>query len=175
MKENKTAAKAPRFRFDRQMYKGGWSVLAAVIVLALLVLLNVAVGKLPAGWIRYDVTAAQLYSVGAETEAVVENLPMEVTVYWVASEGYQDSAIGEMLKNYDALSDKVTVEHIDPTVNPGFMSKYASDGLTQNSLIVESALRTKVVGYDSIYVTEYEFTEDYSDTPPPAAIRAKTP
>ncbi|MBQ8611045.1 MAG: GldG family protein [Oscillospiraceae bacterium] len=163
MKENKTAAKAPRFRFDRQMYKGGWSVLAAVIVLALLVLLNVAVGKLPAGWIRYDVTAAQLYSIGAETEAVVENLPMEVTVYWVASEGYQDSAIGEMLKNYDALSDKVAVEHIDPTVNPGFMSKYASDGLTQNSLIVESALRTKVVGYDSIYVTEYEFTEDYSD------------
>ena len=151
MKNNETKASA--FRFDRQMYKGGWSVLAVVIVLVLLVLANAVVGKLPADWVRHDLTASGLYSISAETEAVVENLSEPVTVYWVASEGYADSALGEMLKRYTALSDKITLIEVDPTVDPGFMTEYADAGLTQNSLIVKSELRTKVVGYESIYVT----------------------
>ena len=161
MKNNETKASA--FRFDRQMYKGGWSVLAVVIVLVLLVLANAVVGKLPADWVRHDLTASGLYSISAETEAVVENLSAPVTVYWVASEGYADSALGEMLKRYTALSDKITLIEVDSTVDPGFMTEYADAGLTQNSLIVKSELRTKVVGYESIYVTEYTPNEDYTD------------
>ncbi len=163
MKNRNTENAAPARRADRQFYRGGWAVLTACMVLAALVLLNVLVGLLPKDWINRDMTATQLYSIGEETKAIVGALEEPVTVYWVASEGYEDATIRELLDRYTELTDKLTVQWIDPTVNPGFVDKYANDGLTQNSLIVESARRYKVLKYDAIYLTDIQYNEDYTD------------
>ena len=155
----KTASK----RRDRQFYTGGWAVLAAVIVLAVLVLVNVAVGKLPESWTNYDLTAVKLYSIGDETRAIVKNLQEPVTVYWLVSEGNEDTTIQELLERYDELSDLLTVEKVDVTTRPNFAASYTEGALYQNSLIAESAKRFKVLNYTDIFVTDYIFNEDYSD------------
>ena len=156
-------AKTTSKRRDRQFYTGGWAVLAAVIVLAVLVLLNVAVGKLPESWTNYDLTAVKLYSIGDQTRAIVKGLEEPVTVYWLVSEGNEDVTVRELLERYDELSDKLTVEKVDLTTRPTFAAAYTEGNVYQNSLIVESEKRFKVVNYTSIYVTDYIFSEDYSD------------
>lgn len=157
-------AKTSSKRRDRQFFTGGWAVLAAVIVLAVLVLLNVVVGKLPESWTSFDMTAVKLYSIGDQTREMVKNLQEPVTVYWLVSEGNEDATIGEMLERYDELSDLLTVEKVDVTTRPNFPAAYTDGSLYQNSLIVESDKRFKVLNYTSIYVTEYEYAADYTVT-----------
>lgn len=61
----------------------------------------------------------------------------------------------ELLRRYAALSDRVTVEALDPVVYPKRLEKYQSTSLAENSVIVESGERFSVVGYSEIYVYDY--------------------
>ncbi len=161
MNTEKTSSKR---RADRLFHTGGWAVLAVAIVLAALILLNVVVRLLPESWINYDMTAVKLYSIGEQTKAIVADIDEPVTVYWLVSEGNEDTTIEELLQRYQELSDKITVEKVDATSRPNFATAYTSASLYQNSLIVESAKRFKVLNYTNIYVTEYEYAADYTVT-----------
>ena len=130
---------------------GGYSFVLSLVVLAILVAVNVLAEKLPSSWTQFDISAAQLYSLTADTKAVVTNLDQDVTIYWISQAGQEDTVIEKLLDRYEELSDHITVLKRDPDVYPTFVQQYTDETVTNNSLVVESGERNRYIGYDDIY------------------------
>ncbi len=154
MKFKEFLSKATQSANTRAAKAGSYSFMMAVLVLAVLIAVNIAVGGLPAKWTKADISAARLYSVTAATKSVVQNLADDVTVYWVTQSGKEDAVIGKLLDVYDGLSDKLSVVTRNPDVYPTFTAQYTADVVLNNSLIVESGDRYRYIPFTSIYVID---------------------
>lgn len=139
----------------RSFRAGGYSMAATAIVIAIAVVINVLVSALPLEITQIDTTSEGLFSLSEETETVVGALEDDITVYWVVQSGYEDSAVDKLLDRYRELSKHIEVEKIDPDVYPTFVQKYVSDGVYNNSLIVERGDRYRYIGNEAIYVYDY--------------------
>ena len=65
-------------------------------------------------------TSQKLYSLTDQTVDYVKNMQDDVTIYVLVNQDNQDTTLGQTLQRYDDLSDHITVEYVDPTVNPMF-------------------------------------------------------
>ncbi len=137
---------------------GAYSTGLIVVVTAIVVFANIFISKLPTTWTVIDVTSQKLYSVTQQTKDYVATMTEDVTIYVIADEASQDTTLGQLLQNYDALSDHITVEYVNPNVNPRFHMQYTDENISLNSLIVVSDKRSKVVDYSTVY----ESTMDYN-------------
>ena len=63
------------------------------IVLAIVLLVNVAVSALPTNLTQFDMSASKLYSITSNTKAVVNNLEDDVTIYWIVQADEEDAII----------------------------------------------------------------------------------
>ena len=170
-KKENAAHKAPgggkRRSFDlkaalttRAVRVGGYSVAAAAIVIAIIVAVNALVRALPAQWTQFDTTSSQLFSISDQTESVVGSLETPVTIHWIVQSGQEDATLETLLERYQALSENLTVEKVDPVVSPTFLEQYDVGSVYNNSLIVESEARYRYVDYYDIY--EYDYTNYYT-------------
>lgn len=82
----------------------------------------------------------------------------DVTIYVLVNQDNQDTTLGQTLQRYDDLSDHITVEYVDPTVNPMFYTQYTTGNISTNSLIVVSDKRSKVIDYNDVYESSYDLT-----------------
>lgn len=140
----------------RSFRVGGYSVLAAAIVVAIAVFLNVLVNALPSDWTQFDTTSNELYSLSEQTELVLSGLEDEVDIYWIVQSGAEDDMLGTLLERYCALSSELKVTKVDPDVQPTFVQQYVSGALYNNSLIVECGSRNTYVSYEDIYQYNYD-------------------
>lgn len=147
---------ADSFR-TRSFRVGSYSVAATVIVLAIAVVINLMAAALPASLTEMDTTSQQLFTISEQTETILSGLEADVTIYWIAQSGYEDVYIETLLNRYESLSDRIRVVKKDPNVYPTFVQQYASDGVTDNSLIVECGERYRYVDYYEIYVYDYSY------------------
>lgn len=142
----------------KYLRNGSYSTLLIVIFVAIVVVINMIVGKLPSKYTQIDISDQQLYSIGDETKKVLNNLDKDVTIYQIAQSDSEDETISNLLQKYADESKHVKVELKDPVVSPKFVSEYTSDQVSSNSLIVVCGDRNKVVNYNDMY----ESTMDYN-------------
>lgn len=153
-KKPSKAGKKGLFR-SRAFRSGGYCIVVSLIVAAIVVAVNLFAAQIPATITKIDTTAQQLYTLGEQTKSVVSALSKDVTVYLVAQSGAEDATISEVLERYAALSDHVKIENIDPVMYPKTIEQYTSSQITQNSLIVISGERSRVISNSEIYVYDY--------------------
>jgi ABC-2 type transport system permease protein len=140
------------------MALGAYSSVSIIIAIALTVVVNLIAGKLPSKYTGIDVTSNQLYSITDQTKQIVKALDTDVTIYVISSEDNADSVVKQTLDRYADLSDKIHVEYVNPLTNPKFASNYTSDSVSQNSLIVVTDKRSKVINYSDMYEVEYSYS-----------------
>ena len=140
-----------------------YSVTVVVAVTAAAILLNVLAAELPVKYTAFDVTSNKLYSLTEETEKLAGSLTEDINIYVLANEKQGDTTLDTTLQNYAALSSHIKVSYVDPAVNPKFYTKYTDASISNNSLIVESSLRSRVIDYSDIYQTEIDYST-YSST-----------
>lgn len=147
--------------FGHRFIAGSWSAFAAVIVIVIAVVVNMIVGGLPVSVTQIDMTSDSIYSLSDQTKRIAKSLDKDVTLYLLASSGNEDDSILRFLNHYADLSSHIRVETVDPSEQPTFLNAYEleTSRLYQNSVIVDSDGRYRLVGYDEIYVTDY--TMDY--------------
>lgn len=141
----------------KHLSTGAYSTGMIAIVVAIVAIVNIIMGELPASWTAVDMTAEKLYSLTDDSVDYVKKMEEDVTIYVLVSEDGQDTTLGQTLMRYDDLSDHITVKYVDPAVNPSFYMEYTTGDITVNSLIVESAKRYKVINYRDIYATSYDY------------------
>ena len=154
------AQKKPSLLKSRRFKSGGYAVLVSIVVILVVVAANLFVGQLPSTATKFDTTSQKLFTFSEQTEQLLKNLNTNVTLTLVAESGSEDATTQEMLNRYKALSDKITVNVVDPVVQPKFTSKYTTDTVASNSVIVESEKRSKVVAKDDIY--QYDYSNYYT-------------
>ena len=141
-------------RNRRALQGGSYSIAAAAVILAILVVVNILVSALPTSMTKYDISSAKLYSVTSNTKAVLSGLDEDVTIYWIVQAGMEDDLLENLLGKYESLSDHITVEKKNPDVYPTFAQQYTSETVQNNSLIVECGDRSRYIGYEDIYIQE---------------------
>ena len=146
---------------SKSMKMGGYSFGITLLLIAVLVLVNIAVSALPSTWTHYDISSMRLYSVTSSTKSVVQNLDKDVTIYWITQAGEEDAVIEKLLDVYKAQSSHLSVDKKNPDVYPTFASRYTDSAVQNNSLVVECGDRYRYIPYDSIYIAD---TSDYYTT-----------
>lgn len=142
---------------------GSYAIALTVLVLALLIVVNILAGALPANLTKLDISSSKLYSITSNTKAVVNALEQDVTVYWIVQSGQEDAVIENLLAKYDSLSDFLHVEKKNPDVYPTFAQQYTEETIANNSLVVVSGEKYRYVPYSDIYVTQgSQFSYSYT-------------
>ena len=149
---------------NRSFRMGSYSIAMTAVVLAIVILVNVIAGALPATWTQFDTTANQLLSLSDQTKKIVKGLDTQVTVYWIVQSGQEDTTVEALLERYTALNNHLKLVKKDPDVYPTFAKQYTSGSVYNNSLVIECGDRARYVGNDEIYVydyTNYYYTGSY--------------
>lgn len=137
---------------------GAYSSIATVVVIAFSVGINFAVGMLPSRFTSIDVTTNKLYGITDQTRELVTGLEQDVNIYVYAAQESADSVLAQTLERYQELSKHIKVTYIDPLQDPNFADKYTNDSISQNSVIVETDKRSKVIDYYELYETQIDYT-----------------
>lgn len=148
---------------------GGWSIGAystgmTAVAVAVVIAVNLVVGEIPASVVSVDVTVEKMYSLTDQTKEYVKGITEDVTIYVIVAEGNCDNILKQMLQRYDDLSKHISVEYVDPAVNPRFVTQYTDSTISMNSLIVVSEKRSKVIDYNyEIYASSFDYSS-YTST-----------
>jgi len=158
---------------------GGYSVLISCVAIAIVIIVNLFVNQLPTSFTHIDLSSGDMLSIGEDTVSLVSGLDEDITIYYISQIGAEDTYMTTILDKYKELSDKVTVTQIDPALNPGFFTGDRKD-VEEQSLIVESASRTRIVDSLDIYFpgvsTEelYYYYQNYGYYPSPTGFDAES-
>lgn len=151
---------------------GSVTVIFILVFIAAAVLLNVVASVATDRFgLRFDLTDSRIYEISDETKRLLQtDLQEEIKItvlseenVYINNESY--SPIREVLLRYRVLAgDKITVEYIDPYVNPEIVEKYNDLGTPNyQDIVVESGKRYKVLNPVDLYAirTDYETEQDY--------------
>ena len=146
-----------RRMFGKRFFAGSYAVFAAAAVIAIAVVVNLMAGALPADKTQIDLTDQSIYTLSDQTERILASLDQDVTLYLLAQSGREDTTLTRLLGRYEDRSAHIRVQYVDPNERPTFLDGYDLDvsRLYANSVLVECAQRTRLVGYDEIFVTSY--------------------
>jgi len=149
--------------FNNKYFRiGGYSTLIAFIVIAVAIVINLIVAQLPANLTKLDTSSLEIFTLSDQTKEIIGAIGEDITIYHIAQSGAEDDTLSELVDRYAAVNSRIKVKKIDPVVNPNFVSAYTSEGVAENSLIVESAKRFKVVQNSDIYVVNYSYDANYN-------------
>ncbi len=98
----------------RQTRYGAYLVTYVLIVFALLALVNWAVNRHSKSW---DLTSNQRFSLSDQTRKVVRGLDRKVKIYYFDRQP-QFGRAKDLLDNYASLSNRLSVEYVDPDRKP---------------------------------------------------------
>lgn len=158
----------------RKLRFGGYAVAITAVVLAALIILNVAVKAIEDKWaLRLDLSYNSITKFSETTTSALSKLDKDVKFYLMAQPGSEDAQLVEVLDRFRASNSHVTFETFDPDKNPGMVNKFrgTSTSLAANTVVVTNAeeSRFKVITYydmitisvdqntGSQYISSYNF------------------
>lgn len=154
MKSNHFRTFLASFR-TRRTKAGTYTLLASALVIAIAVLINLAIGKLPASITQKDISSHKMFTLSEQSIALTEGLLEPVTLYWIVTDGNEDGYLSQLLPMYEERSANLTVQKIDPVVQPGFAGAYTDQTPSLNDLIAVSETRSCYIPYSSLYLYNY--------------------
>lgn len=143
---------------------GAYSTGMIAVTVAIVVVANIMIGELPGSLTTIDITNNKIYSLTEQSKEFVKGMEEDVTIYVIVNEEDRDLTLGQTLERYDDMSEHITVEYVDPQVNPRFHTQYTSGSISMNSVIVVSEKRSKVIDYSEMYESTMDYTTYTSTT-----------
>ncbi len=109
------------------------SILAAI---AIVIVVNLAVGLIPTSATRKDMSSEKLYTVSDTSRDLLNGLDANVEIAVLAPTDGVDQRISTYLELYCSLSDKLTLKNVDTTLYPSALSEYGVD--SSNVVVVRN-------------------------------------
>lgn len=150
----------------RQFRYGGYATVLTAVVIAVVILLNVAIGAVESNWaLTIDVTTLGATEFDDQTKKVVSEVAEPVKAYTLFKDSTSNSVriqVEEVLNKYRAMNNNITVENVDPVKNPSFVGQFTDNpNLNEGAIILtnEDASRVKVIDRLDYY---YYYTSNYT-------------
>lgn len=158
--------KSSLVRFSGNRFRNGsFSATMILIAIAIVVVLNLIVSKIPSKYRELDMSGNKLYTLDEQSEELLKRLDMDVTIYFLGNKSIEDQypELARLLGNYEDGSDKIKIVRKDPELYPNFGTKYEATSSTV--LIVESEKRTKLINGTDLYtLTNQEAVYYYGES-----------
>ncbi len=152
--------------FDRRGKSGTYAVVLSLILLAVLIMVNVIVSTFPGKYTLIDTSSTGKYDISGTSENFISKLGERVTIYYVSTSQNKDTAFEAFVDRYASMSRNITVVDVDPIDNPSFVEKYQAADLSENSLIIESDKRVKIIDYYDFFLftnSDIGYTMSYEE------------
>lgn len=136
---------------------GAYSVGLTVLVVAVVIVFNLIVGQIPEVYRNIDVSSTKIYEISDTTTELLDSLEKEVDMTVLAVRDETDERITTFLSKYAALSDKISVEWIDPVLHPSALTDYDT---TENTIVIscpDTGKTTTVSFGDILAMDEYSY------------------
>ena len=142
-----------------QKAKIGLSVICtAVLLLAILVLVNFLVGILPQNITLLDTSETKMYSVSQSAKHEIANVKTDIDIYLLTAGG-EDSLddtgihLNAFLKRATALNKNISYSIVDLYTADKFLENRGIDSsnVTLNSIVVESELRNRYIDSSELF------------------------
>ncbi|WP_367924836.1 Gldg family protein [uncultured Ruthenibacterium sp.] len=136
---------------SRAMKNGAYASVMCALMVVLVIVVNLFVGALPERYTQWDLTDNSVYSLSNETEKLCESIDTDITLYYLARTGGEDSRTLSLLHQYEDLSSHIKVVQKDPVLYPTFGNQYDASDASLGSVIVDGGERYRVVDYTDLY------------------------
>ncbi|MDO4167937.1 MAG: hypothetical protein Q4D32_11095, partial [Eubacteriales bacterium] len=136
---------------SHQFQSGAYSTFITVLVIAIVVVINLVFAKLD---LSTDLSMGSLFTLSKDTKEVLKDNDKKITLNYMVSAGSEEEYIENVLDQYAKSSKKVSLNKVDPVVNPAFASKHnITDQVSSNDVIVvnEETGASKYVSATSMY------------------------
>lgn len=141
----------------RQTRHGSYSLTLSAVVIAAAVAVNLVVSELPSKYTKIDLSSRQLSVLTPQTEELLGTLSKDITIYHIAQSENEDENIARLLQRYGDGSSHITVVEKDPVRYPQFASQYTDETLQENSLIIVCGDQSRVIPYEDLYESEFNY------------------
>ena len=102
-KNNEASSSINENMKTRKFKMGGFSLIASVLCVAAAIALNFGLSRFPVSVMQFDITRGQVFEISEMTKEIAAKLDEEVTIYWLVSEGNEDTNLSHLLDRYDEL------------------------------------------------------------------------
>ena len=89
----KLNVKLPQGGSKRALHSGMYASALAVVVLAVIILVNLVIRALPTKYTEYDISTTSLFTLSDTTENLLHELNADVTAYYLAESGQENSLL----------------------------------------------------------------------------------
>ncbi|MCL2404952.1 MAG: GldG family protein [Defluviitaleaceae bacterium] len=130
---------------DKRFRYGTLSTVMMIFAVVIFVLVSIVAEEFNESW---DLTAEEIYTLTPQTERFLENLEIDVTLYYIARTGAETHLITRLFAEYAAASPRITTEIRDPMINPTFVHQFATGadaGIMEGSVVVRSEQGFRVI------------------------------
>ncbi len=140
-----------------------YSIVVTLVFLAVVVLFNVVFSLILDRLPSLDLTENNIYELTEDSVKAVESLDREVEIIvCYDEEGLRSSEYGkqtdEILKSYTRHNGNIHVRFADLLKEPELAAEYADYGVQENSIIIRSDKRIKVVSLNDCVETEINYS-----------------
>ncbi|MDR2909028.1 MAG: GldG family protein [Oscillospiraceae bacterium] len=149
------------FLGGRAFRQGSLSALLSILFIAVVVALNVAVSALSERYnLRLDLSLGQAFVLSDQSEEFLKGLTEEVSIHVLvpeqnlAASGDYFLQANEVIKQYERLSEYVTVSYVDLTRDLGFARNYPEYQLDSSTVLLESGGRTATLSVYDLFNIE---------------------
>lgn len=134
--------------------KGSYSVGMIAAAVIIVVLINLIAGRLPENIRNIDISDNRIYEITDTSKELLKGLDSEVSLTVYAEKSSTDDRIKTFLSKYAALSDKISVEWVDPVQHPSALKE---NNVDSDTILVkcEDTGKTATVAFSDILVTDY--------------------
>ena len=152
--------------------RGVHTAVTSVIMLAIVVVINLAVEQIPSNYREFDISDNKIYTVSDEAKSYLDELEEHVEIIVFAPEDELDFSVTEpsggtvnisisrYLNNYAGQSDKISLRYIDTVAHPTAAQEYET---SSDTIVVRCAATGKqkvltyydLLPYDETYMLYY--------------------
>lgn len=141
---------------SRKFIGGAYATVISAVVIIVVILVNIFATELN---LKVDVSKEGMYTITDVTKNYVKGIKDDITIYYMAQTGNEDSTFTEVAEKYPNLSSHIKLEYKDPVLYPNFSTQYVKDTITDNSVIVVNNTngRAKYVDNSDMLVTQIDY------------------
>ena len=143
----------------RSLKLGGYSVIVTAVVIAIVIVVNLAVRLLPTRYTKYSTSTVGLYDISETSRGILSKVKDKISIYVVSEPSYTDEVTREYVAKYAGLNSNISWSTVDPAVKPGFLKEYTSESLSSQQthlvLVNKNNGRSRVIPYTDIYYQKY--------------------
>lgn len=143
---------------SRKFKVGSLATATTIIMVAIIVVINLIVGQVTKKFsLNLDLTQNKIFSLTDQTVNFIKNLDKDVEIILLNDEdsfaktnSYFTQA-NSVLKKYTLNSNKIKITYVDVVKNPMYLNGYQNENLKENSIIVKSGNRHKIITVQDIF------------------------